>query len=240
MKWTSALIPAAATFMIATTSAFAGLEEGGCKPNATAFDPIARYGDQLVFDVWRNGTRVGEHRVTFRREGEVLRVAAVLNLEVRFLGFSAYRYRYESKSAWRGDCLVSLEARVDDDGKPSRLSAVREGNQVRIAGGRGDLLVPAEVYPTDHWHPGVLGTERVLNTLTGGINRVRIEDRGPANLASANGTLAARHYAYTGELSTDVWYDHQGRWVGMRFTAKDGSIIEYRCRTCSDTVAAEG
>lgn len=239
MKWTWMLIPAAASLMVTSTPASASLEGDGCNANAAAFDPIALYGDELVFDVRRDGVPVGEHRVTFRRDGDTMRVVADFAIEIRFLGFTAYRYRYESNSAWRGDCLISLEARVNDDGKQTQMTAAREGNQLRIAGERGDVLVPAGLFPTDHWHPGVLGTERVLNTLTGGINRVRIEDRGPATLASGNGTHSARHFVYTGELNTEVWYDDYGRWVGMRFAGKDGSIIEHRCRSCATTVAAE-
>lgn len=239
MKWATLLIPAVTGLMVASAPAYAALEGGACNVNAKAFDPIALYGDELVFDVRRDGVTVGEHKVTFRRVGDTVHVAADFAIDIRFLGFSAYRYRYLSNSAWRGDCLVSLEANVNDDGKQTRVTAVREGNQMRVEGGRGDVVGPAELFPTDHWHPGVLGTERVLNTLTGGINRVRIEDRGPATLASGNGTLAARHYAYTGELATEVWYDASGRWVGMRFAGKDGSTIEHRCRSCTADMTAE-
>jgi hypothetical protein len=239
MKWATMLVPAVTGLMFASAPGYAALEGGGCNANAAAFDPIALYGDELLFDVRRDGVSVGEHRVTFRRDGDTVHVAADFALEIRFLGFTAYRYRYESNSAWRGDCLVSLEANVSDDGKESRVTAVREGRDVRIMGARGDIVAPAELFPTDHWHPGVLETERVLNTLTGGINRVRIEDRGSVTLASGNGTLAARHYVYSGELSTEVWYDAAGRWVGMRFTGKDGSTIEYRCRSCAANVTAE-
>ena len=239
MKWSLMLIPAAASVMLASAPVSATLEGGGCNANTAAFDPIGLYGDELVFDVRRDGVPVGEHKVTFRRDGDTVHVAADFAIEIRFLGFTAYRYRYESKSAWRGDCLVSLEANVNDDGKRSQVTAVRAGGEVRITGARGDIATPAELFPTDHWHPGVLGTERVLNTLTGGINRVRIEDRGPATLASSNGSLAARHFVYTGELNTEVWYDAAGRWVGMRFAGKDGSTIEHRCRSCAANVTAE-
>lgn len=233
-----AMLIAAASLLLASTPAYAALAGEDCAGNAAAFDPIAVYGDELVFDVRRDSVPVGEHRVTFRRDGDAVHVAAEFVLEVRFLGFTAYRYRYHSTSVWRGDCLVALQAEVNDDGQRSRITAARDGNQMRITGPRGDVIGPGELFPTDHWHPGVLATERVLNTLTGGINRVRIEDRGPASLASGNGTLAARHFVYTGELNTEVWYDAAGRWVGMRFAGKDGSMIEHRCRSCAARVRA--
>ena len=48
----------------------------------------------------------------------------------------------------------------------------------------------------------------------------------------------AQRYRYFGDLSVDIWYDGDGRWVKMQFTAKDGSSIEYVCRSCRRDGAA--
>lgn len=201
-------------------------------------DPIALYGDELAFEVRRNGTPVGEHRVTFRRDGDDLHVNAVFAIEIRFLTFTAYRYRYESNSVWRGNCLVALQADVDDDGELSGVRARQEDDGLRISGPEGEVTAPLGLFPTDHWHAGVLLTNRVLNTLTGRLNSVRIEDRGVVEIPFDEGSAPVRHYAYTGELNTEVWYDAAGRWVGMRFAGKDGSTIEHRCRSCALSQAA--
>ena len=51
-------------------------------------------------------------------------------------------------------------------------------------------------------------------------------------VATERGGIPATHHAYTGDLSTEVWYDDAGRWVKMRFEAQDGSTIDYVCRRC--------
>lgn len=113
------------------------------------------------------------------------------------------------------------------------LQAEREGDQVLVSDGQRDLSAPADIMPTNHWNAAVLSRNEVLNTLTGDIDRVQIEPLGPGSISRADGQmLEARHYRYTGEIEADVWYDADGRWVGLRFEGKDGSEIVYRCERC--------
>lgn len=88
------------------------------------------------------------------------------------------------------------------------------------------------MFPTDHWHSGVLQSDRVLNTITGRVARVDIADMGEAQVVVNDAPESARRYVYSGDLQTEVWYDREGRWVKMRFRADDGSTIEYVCRKC--------
>ena len=82
--------------------------------------------------------------------------------------------------------------------------------------------IPAPILPTDHWNAAVLGNTRVLNTLTGIVNDVRINKLGRTEVATEVGQVSATHYAYTGDLQTEVWYDDAGSWVKMRFKGNDG------------------
>ena len=50
--------------------------------------------------------------------------------------------------------------------------------------------------------------------------------------------IDATLYRYTGDLDTEVWYDDEGRWVRMRFKAKDGSVITYQCEVCRPSGAS--
>lgn len=204
-----------------------------CPADGRLVDPTALYGDEMLFSVLRNGRPVGEHRVRFARDGGdlVVRVRYTVAIEVLFV--TAYRYTYTSESRWRDGCMVGLDASVDDDGERSRITARVDGAGLVIDGPAGVLRADVGIYPTDHWHPGVLGAEAVLNTLTGRINAVRLVDRGAATVAVNGGERPARHFAYTGDLDTEVWYDGDGRWVRLRFQAKDGSAIESVCQRCA-------
>ncbi len=206
------------------------------------FDALAAYGPEIAFDVYRDGKRIGEHRVAFKERGGVLTVESRFAIRVTVLGLPLYTYDYESTGTWRDGHLVRLRARTDDDGDVSAVEAERQDGKLKVHGGDIQSVAPGGIYPTTHWNPGVIGATQVLNTITGRINTVRMEDRGIENVATGDTHRPARHFAYTGELETEVWYDMSGRWVKMRFNGKDGTPIEYVCRRCGsdETRNSEG
>ena len=200
------------------------------------FDPISAYGGRIAFDVLRNVTPVGFHTVNFEKDGREVLVSSHMKLSLEMLFITLYRLDYISVSCWRDGQITGVNVSVDDNGTPFSLSAVvpTDGVGLRVQAGADTFFASQPVYPTDHWNPGVLNQIRVLNTLTGRINQVGIEQLGRQTVPTERGSVEATHYAYNGVLKTEVWYDDFGRWVKIRFMGTDGSTIEYRCRRCQD------
>lgn len=194
-----------------------------------AVDPRVLYGDELAFGVYRDGKRVGEHRVSFRVDGDAIVVEVRFNVDVRFLGFSAYRYVYTATERWQDGRLVALAAETDDNGDRTQVSAVEVGDLLRVRGPSGAVEAPAGTFATNHWNPGVLDEDLVINSITGALSHVRIEERGVQQVQVDGAAVSARRFVYTGDLDNEVWYDDDGRWLKMRFRAEDGSTIEYVC-----------
>jgi hypothetical protein len=210
-------------------------EAGGHRP---VMDPFVLYGSEMSFDVQRNGESVGRHTVAFARRGGELIAESRFDVTVRVVGIAVYRYTYASTDVWRGGCLISSRTDIDDDGDRSVIEAVREGQELVIRGPSGTVRSRAAIVSTNHWYAGVLGDRQVLNTLTGTIDDVVIVDRG-ADIKRINGANApVRRYAYTGALSTEVWYDDHGRWTALRFAGRDGSVIDFVCQRCAADVSA--
>ncbi len=199
---------------------------------ANPSDPYSLYGEEIFFDVYRDGDKVGFHRVRFSGSGDNLTVRSDFELEIDFLFLTAFRYLYNSEGQWRQGRLESLTATVDDDGEDFAFGVFRDGAQLRIAKAGETITTDSPLFPTTHWNAGVLGQTEVLNTLTGLVNQVRIEPRARETVTTERGEIPATRYAYTGELETEVWYDDTGRWVKLRFDGRDGSSIEYLCRRC--------
>lgn len=233
-----AVVAATAIVLVnSSTPSEAGEVDGSCTPIR---DPVSLYGGPVRFDVMRNGSKVGQHRVSFEYQPSgALIVNADFNLTVTLLGLPVYRYAYESGSRWCADRLVALWARQNDDGDKTEVRADLEDEGMTIMGPQGTLAAEAGLFPTDHWHAGVLSQTRVLNTLSGEVSKVSIRPM-QRDLVEAEGhSIPATAYRYTGDIETWVWYDDFGRWVKMRFTAKDGSNIEYRCASCGQSTVKE-
>jgi hypothetical protein len=195
-------------------------------------DPLKRYGSEIRFRIWRHGSPVGNHIVRFDRNKNGLHVHAESKIRISILGFTVYRFDYRSDAVWQKDHLTGLKVRVDDDGDIYQLSAARKNNRLVVDGPKGETILPGNIFPTNHWHCGVLGRKTVLNTLTGHANQVDIKPDGPDDFAVSGGSIPALRFDYTGQLRNSVWYDAKGRWIGLRFKAKDGSNITYICETC--------
>ncbi|MCB2108268.1 MAG: hypothetical protein KDE14_11235 [Rhodobacteraceae bacterium] len=196
-------------------------------------DPIALYGGDIVFDVYRKKSRIGEHRVSFQRDGDRLTVSVKFNLAVKILFIRAYKFEYEATEIWERGNLIAATSRTDDNGKVSNVRARSEGGVFVIDGPRGQEIASSWVFPSNHWNRGQVASTTLLNTITGRLAHVALIRNGIDRVETAQGPVNAEHFTYTGDLrDTDVWYDQAGRWVKMVFKT-GGSVIEYRCRQCS-------
>jgi len=200
---------------------------------AAPLDPLSLYGPAHRFQVLRDGAPVGVLEVQIGPDGVGgWTVHSQLDLRVRLLGFTVYRLDYRSRAAWNAGGLQNLSITVAENDRRREITMHRDGDELAIDGPAGAFRTSAPLFPTDHWHPGVLSESRVLNTLTGRIAAVSITPGAWQPLATASGTIEARPYVYSGEVETEVWYDRRGRWVAMRFRGTDGSEIQYVCETC--------
>lgn len=222
----------AALVVVAASGGIGGVPGALANPQVAQIDPLQIYGPELSFDVLRNGEKIGEHRVAFHKTADSVRVESRSELEVNVLFLTAYSFRYHSVEDWRRGELTRLEATTDDDGTLRRVEARREGSVLKVRSDAAEWQDASPVWPTTHWNIAQTSAPALINTLTGGLNRVSVKDLGLETVQLPDGPRPARRFVYSGDLSCESWYDAANRWVKLRFTAEDGSTIEYICRNC--------
>lgn len=200
-------------------------------------DPLRLYGPQAQYDIFRDGLPVGKQVMQFDREDGYLKIRADMSLEVRFMMFPVYDFSYQSEETWDNGTLVQLSARIVENDDRREITVKRQGNALLIENPDGTSNIPGPVFTTNHWNAAVTDQDRVLNTLTGNLNKVTITNAGQEWVEAEGRKIQATRYIYSGELDTEVWYDPQGRWVALQFKASDGSTIRYRCRQCLGQVS---
>ena len=201
--------------------------------SATAANPLRLYGEELRFDVLRNGDQVGEHIVQFTPQAGGLQVTSRSEIEVKLLFLTAYRFRYQSIEHWRDGSLVKLHAASNDNGDFTNIDAAREGDWLKVKTNGATWQGASRMAPTTHWNMAQTRAPALLNTVTGKLNNVTVTDAGIETVALPGGERQARRFVYSGDLSVESWYDLAGRWVKLQFAAEDGSTIEYLCNSCS-------
>lgn len=181
---------------------------------------------QLDFRARRNGDQIGWHRLRFFEQDDRLVVEIEIELEVRFLLFPVYRYQHTNREVWRGDRLLALESRTDDNGTRHRVSALAEGNRLLVDGTAGPFELPPDTLPTSYWHQATVERGEWLDTQSGRLVRSTVVPQGPEPITARGREVQAERYTLSGDLDCDLWY-HEASWAKLRFAAADGSTIDY-------------
>jgi len=194
---------------------------------AQASEPSTRvYAFQALLD----GKPIGEHRFTVVSEGATRRVTSDADFKVTLLGFTAYRYRHHAQEAWSGDCLASLTASTDDDGKVSSVKVLHDGDVDVIRTGAGQASSSGCLMTYAYWNPALLSQGRLLNPQTGKVDAVRVERVSSGRIAVRGVDVDAVDWRITGgESPIDVWVSSEGNWVGLDSVVAGGKHkLSYR------------
>ena len=182
---------------------------------------------RIEFKVVREDVNIGRHAVSFRRDGALLRVDVTIDLVVTFLGISLYRYSHQASEVWRDDRLVALRTSTDKNGERFSVSGRAEGDGFVVEAGGVERAFPADAMPSSHWNRAWLDGRPLINTQTGQRIDYRATPLGSETVETADGGRQGEHFAISGDLVKDIWFDAGGRWVSSRFKAPDGSTISY-------------
>lgn len=191
----------------------------------TLANPAAQ--TKLVFQVLRDGSPVGQHSFTFARNGDTTDVDIATRVAVKMVFVTVYRFEHDGHETWRGNKLVAMTSKTNDDGTQHQLKVAAQGDSLRIAADGKNTTAPAGILPASLWEAGVVKQSELLNTLDGKRMNVTVSDLGQETVKAGGRHTSAHHYKIVGGLTRDVWFGPGDTLVRMQFAAKDGSTIVY-------------
>jgi hypothetical protein len=178
----------------------------------------------MSFAVMREGSRIGTHRIDISRAGGELIVKSDLDVAVKVLKITVYRYRSTRIETWRDGMLVAYRAETDDDGEAVGVSGRATPRGLELQGTKGSFTVPANALPNTSWGRIAASGRPMFDPDDGTPMRVAVADKG-ASPPPAGGP-ALRHYHLTGDTDTQLWFADD-RLAGLRIKGRDGSLIDY-------------
>ncbi len=176
----------------------------------------------------RKGAKLGTHQLTFDRSGDALTVHVAVDLVFKIGFITLYRYSHHATERWVGDQVVALQTSTSDNGTPNQVTGRRDASGLVIEGTKAPRYVaPANALPATHWNRRELDGPWI-NTQDGRLMHPKVAPGGSDMIPTAAGAqIRANHYALTGDVQLDMWYDARPSWAGLSFKAKDGSTIRY-------------
>lgn len=201
--------------------------------------PLSLYGAEAFYSVERKGKTIGHYRLRFDQQSDRLLVDIEMQLHIRVLALFNYRFEYAAQEQWAADGqLQRLNVRIDDDGVLTQHYIERQNNQLCRVEAKICEPLGQRLLTSNHWHPHLPQQQQLLNTLTGQVSQLSVTELGRETLQIGDKSIAATHYQLGGDLDdTHSWYDQNGRWLGMEFSARDGSRIRVRLQPESAPLA---
>ena len=188
---------------------------------------VASDGAVIDVTVLRKGKPFGQHVLNFDRQADgALKVTTDVDLEVKIGPFTAFRYQLDSVERWIDGQLVALNGKTNNDGRKRQVEAEAKGDQLVIDGSGFNGTVPATIIPSSHWNRLQVYQDRMLSTESGEILEIEVENLGDDTVMVGGTPVQATHYRLKSDMTVDLWYDNQSRWVKLVFETR-GQTIEY-------------
>lgn len=170
---------------------------------------------RLAFAVYRNGTKVGEHAMSFSGDDDNRTVSTNVDMVVKVGPVPVYKYKHSAIEKWVGGKWASIEATTNGNGKITKASARAMAGYVAITGPAGVVRGPAEAAPLSHWNQASF-SRPLFNQQEGKMLKVTCTRVKPG------------HWQIRGEAEIDDFYDANGNWLALRGKLEDGSKLEYK------------
>jgi hypothetical protein len=186
-------------------------------------------GQQLYFDITRNGDKFGHHILNFRRTGDKMEVVSDVLLRAGIGPLTLFEYKLASTETYANGALQSVTARTLNNGKWRPMTANAAVGGLFIKGEKFNGLVQGVVSPSSHWNIAEMKQKVMVELESGKPMPITVTDLGMDKVKTAKGEVSARRFRVQSDITADFWYDDQNRWVKCAFTTQ-GSKIEYTLR----------
>lgn len=194
-----------------------------------------------TFGVLLDGKKIGYHSFRVSQDGSRQLLETEAEFDVKFLFITAFRYRHQNTEAWQGDCLATIDARTNSNGKSLAVKGQQDGDRFEVSIPVGTADLPECVQTFAYWKPEVLEADRLLNSQTGEYEEVSVAFEGADVVEVGAEAVAASRYrlsAKAGDIM--LWYaSDDSRWLALEAPAKGGRTIRYEPVAVPDAATAK-
>jgi len=172
----------------------------------------------------RGDSRIGEQVNTVAIAGGRVETTVEVDIRVKVLGLTAYRYAMTNREVWEDGLLQSVDAATDDDGDRGFARVSRSGGGLVVEGSGYSGAAPSDAATTTYWTTAFLTRPVWISTQSGEPLRVSARNMGASVMTFPGGPRSVETWRISGDVELDLYYDDRGEWIGNAFKA-DGETI---------------
>ena len=182
-----------------------------------------------VFNVFRKGSQIGTHAISFGGSEQRLEVTSRLDLAVKVAFITAYRYEQEGRDVWENDVLVQTSIRTNDDGKDTLVEAAARDGKLAVTGPNGGYAVDlGAMTDLSFWNQAITRGHPLIDSQSGELIKVEVQSGTRETMTVDGRSIEAEKFAMAASKgrSGSVWYDAEGNLVKAIVLTR-GETLQY-------------
>jgi hypothetical protein len=191
-------------------------------PNATPAPAPTM--EERIFDVTRDGNKIGVQTVTIEKNGDTTTVKLKTHVSVVVMFIQAYHFVHSAVEKWTAGKFVSYKAVTDDNGKHFDVVAAAKDDQIALDVNGAESKVPGHLVFASLWSKDFVDQTTLLHPDSGVQLNVKVEDLGEEKIDFHGQRIKAHHYQISGDLDREVWFQGD-KMVRLKFYGSDHSTI---------------
>lgn len=184
----------------------------------------------MVFNVFRKGSLIGTHAISFAGSDQKLLVTNRLDLAVKVAFITAYRYEQTGEDLWENDVLVQTQVRTNDDGAESVVEAAARDGKLAVSGpnGRYDTALGA-MTDLSFWNQEITRGQPLIDSQNGELIKIEVQAGTPNPVKMGGRMVEAERFAMAASKgrSGSVWYDAEGNLIKAVVLTR-GETLDYQ------------
>lgn len=187
-------------------------------------DAAAPTTQERVFDVTRDGNKIGVETVTIEKNGDTTTVKFKTHISVVVMFIQAYHFAHSAVETWTGGKFVSYRAVTDDNGKHFDVKALAKDDGVLLDVNGTQTKLPSTAVVASFWSKDFVDQTLLVHPDSGAQLQVKVKDLGEEQIDLHGNQIKAEHYQISGDLERDIWFEGD-QLVRFKLFGSDHSTI---------------
>ena len=198
--------------------------------------PIPKDGE-VKFDIIRKNKVIGIHEIKFIENNGSLLVKTNINIEVKILFITAYKFEHQSTETWTKGNFIKIDAHTDfEDEREYFIKGNDENNLFLASGMDGKLELDENILPSNFWNINILKQKEIFDTQKGIMRNIEVQNLGYEEIKVNEDNIKCNKYIFNASSSPKdkgpfpeytLWYAENNELVKFQFKDKnrDNKII---------------
>ena len=132
--------------------------------------------NEVSFDIIRKNKNIGSLITTFKKEGDKLEIRTILDIKVKVLLFTAYKFFQDTTETWVNGEFVKIKGYTDFEDEREYYIKGNDSDENFIASGMdGELVLSNKILPLNYWNKKILEEEEIFDTQKGIVRKITVQ-----------------------------------------------------------------